>query len=659
MQPKLIFARALLALTLALFGAQALAAVTYFGTAGSPADNATQDDVTITITPPASMQAGDVPLVACASEGQNAGYTINNTNAGGQTWTSETVHGNDAVAKTLRLFWVAAFTGTWGTNPQFAPSTTGSFVAFTCRMWVFRGSSTSVTWAIDVAESATSYSAPGSPFDVTTTGQTLTGSSGVVINVDTAIGGLPTWSNQSSGSGWVAPTPAQVRNTYGAHSLAMLYKIYSASGASGNVTNRQSATGYPGWKVIISLKEVGGVTPAFSAGPTLNSASATGYTLGYTPNCTGNSYWVATVKGSGTPTSAQVVAGQNSSGAAAVATANEATTASTPDSIVLGSSLDFPTHDIHGVIRCSSTNSAVNSLTNQVKAAPSGKQYSTFASVASGTFYSSISSPAVAAGDIREVDLVMSPSAVALNPATDGNDSFGSDGSRVYYDGRLYDDSAGGWMSISGGGSTFRVWFNNHAPVAPDFPGGALERVLDQDTAMSIDVCDGWFDAENDVLTATNSSTGTGTGADKRPANTSFGGTGNRTWSGNPNAEGVGTFSAVCTDPPGDSDTLLYSWQVIDTLPVPDCTTAHIDVTACYGLMRGAHIDNGLTLNITGYQYSATVPGGGVISTNPTAGTEVEEYSTVNAVVSLGKAFSGGSTREQRLRRRRSGMHTR
>lgn len=239
-------------------------AATYYGTAGSPADNAAQDDVAITITPPASMQAGDLPVVICVSMVQSPTYDISVTTTGGQTWTADTVQTNDATYKTLKLFYVSAFTGSWGANPVFTPSSVGTFSPYMARMIVIRGTSTASTWALDQAAQHSTYTAPGSPFTMTRAGQTSTGASGVNLAFFTALGGLPTFGSLTAG--WANPGgTTQFRNTYNNDLvLGIAYRLFTSAGASGSVSMNQSATGYAGRTSIITFSET---VPSLSPPP--------------------------------------------------------------------------------------------------------------------------------------------------------------------------------------------------------------------------------------------------------------------------------------------------------------------------------------------------------------------------------------------------------
>jgi hypothetical protein len=227
-------------------------AVTYFGSASNVADNSAgfDDAAYEAITPPASMVTGDLALVLAAEATSSGAITVGTT--GGQIWTSLTSNESASPQICQRLFW-CRFNGTWSTNPTFAPAHVGDFQDFSAIMVVFRPSSGANLWSVDVAESAATYTAPGTPFDVTTTGQTAIGTSGVFVNIDTCVG-VPTWAIQTGG--WSNPTNTQWRNSANnLLSTSIAYKIFTGAGASGSVTNRQSVTGYAGWKSIITFAE--------------------------------------------------------------------------------------------------------------------------------------------------------------------------------------------------------------------------------------------------------------------------------------------------------------------------------------------------------------------------------------------------------------------
>ena len=147
-------------------------AITYYGTTSSPADNGTSTATTITLTPPASMTAGDLVYVQCRQRG-SATFSVGVD--GGQTWNSLTRATGTNIAH--QAFW-CRFDGTWDANPRFDFSAGTNTNAF---MVVFRPTSTSMQWSVDTAESNNPFTAPSTPFTVSITGYTPNNNSNVSI----------------------------------------------------------------------------------------------------------------------------------------------------------------------------------------------------------------------------------------------------------------------------------------------------------------------------------------------------------------------------------------------------------------------------------------------------------------------------------------------
>jgi len=116
-----------------------------------------------------------------------------------------------------------------------------------------------------------------------------------------------------------------------------------------------------------------GVAPSFSAGPTLTSANTDGYTFGATSNQTATWYSIALLKGSPTPTGAQVKSGSPTGFVTRVSTALTASVAGT----LSFTALTFPFYDVYHVVDNGSGTSAVASNTALFKSPPAGKQYVT------------------------------------------------------------------------------------------------------------------------------------------------------------------------------------------------------------------------------------------------------------------------------------------
>jgi hypothetical protein len=120
-----------------------------------------------------------------------------------------------------------------------------------------------------------------------------------------------------------------------------------------------------------------GSAPSFSAGPTLSTANTDGYTFAATSNQTATWYAIALLKGSATPTGAQVKSG---SPTGFVSRFSAALSSGVAGSLSL-TGLTNPIYDIHQVVDNGSGTSAVSSSTALQKAPPAGKQYASIAIV--------------------------------------------------------------------------------------------------------------------------------------------------------------------------------------------------------------------------------------------------------------------------------------
>ena len=225
-----------------------MSAPTYFGSAAVPADNVLNASTQITITPPASMQAGDLVVVVCHSR---ASATWSNGVTGGQTWTAETAYQSSAAGAFCRIFW-CTFTGTWAASPRF-DSTSGTITS--AFMHVFRPDSTSKIWGIDVAQATTQFAAPTTPFTVTRAGLTN-------VNADTVTlacfhsGDDNTWGSMS-GTGWVLTGSAQYRNAVVANQTSATF-AHHLDGPAGSVVpsvskNQATLGGDAGVTAIIAF----------------------------------------------------------------------------------------------------------------------------------------------------------------------------------------------------------------------------------------------------------------------------------------------------------------------------------------------------------------------------------------------------------------------
>ena len=223
-------------------------AITLFGTASSPADNGTAAADPTIVTPPSSMQKGD--LVFMTAVARTSSITPAISQAGGQTWTSLNVR--NQTFNSARSFW-CVFNGTWTANPSVSfGATTNNSV----RMLVYRpNSGVLATWSIDVAEVSGVYAAPSTPFTVTITGIT-TITAGALVLAGWTSADDNTW--ESLTAGWNAFTPSQVRNLAGSDtSITDAWMIKASPGSTANVAQNQVASaGDAGTKTIIAFKEI-------------------------------------------------------------------------------------------------------------------------------------------------------------------------------------------------------------------------------------------------------------------------------------------------------------------------------------------------------------------------------------------------------------------
>jgi len=204
------------------------------------------------------MAAGDLVYVIFAY--RDAPDTLSVSNAGGQTWTSET---NDAGGSmTARRFW-CTFNGTWSADPTFTAVVNRSYAKISAVMLVFRPSG-SPTWAVDVAET-TNVVSLSSPWDVTATGQTAIDASTVSIATWVSTVTSPPVAALQTG-GWTNPdAQTQWRNTNGTSTdliISAAYKIQTSAGATGNVVNRFTDVATSVYWTMQTLKDQS-AAPAF------------------------------------------------------------------------------------------------------------------------------------------------------------------------------------------------------------------------------------------------------------------------------------------------------------------------------------------------------------------------------------------------------------
>ena len=244
----------------------ASAAITYFGSASTPADNGANLTNPTVVTPPASMQTGD--LVVMVAQVRNTTGTITISATGGQTWTSETQQ--DASNARMRVFW-CTFNGTWSANPSV---TMGSTLDNILTMHVFRPTSGTNGWALDVAQSSANFSAPAASLYRVTVPSITTVTDGAVA---LAIWGSPddnTWGGLTPN--WNTLGSAQYRNTSGSDaSQTLAYRVMPKAGATGAVSKNQTLNGGDAGRYItMAFREVAPTKIYRSVAPGATSALA-------------------------------------------------------------------------------------------------------------------------------------------------------------------------------------------------------------------------------------------------------------------------------------------------------------------------------------------------------------------------------------------------
>ena len=257
-----VLQKVIVSVALLTTGVPALAAITHLGMSVTPSDNTAQtDSASISLSPVNGMVAGDLVIVEAVL--RDLGETISVNASGGQSWTAGTQHSSGS--HRTRLFY-CIFNGTWSGNPSWQTDIHfGS--PFSLLMDVYRPSS-SGTWSVDVAESFTTGNGSGTPaVDHTISGQTSTGASSVTLAIWSDADKFITWSLQTAG--WSNAGGAQLRNSSGSGlSISLAYKIQTAAGATGSVTNRASNTTFT-HRQIVTFKH-SAAPPTFTA-PTISS----------------------------------------------------------------------------------------------------------------------------------------------------------------------------------------------------------------------------------------------------------------------------------------------------------------------------------------------------------------------------------------------------
>jgi hypothetical protein len=249
-------------------------AITFFGSTGKPTDNQAGGIGNVTtvglVTPPGSMVSGDLCVFISVYDNPTTtrDWAPMIGNGDGQAWNDLANH--NGVPQNYRVHW-CQYNGTWTANPQNSYSGTALNNGTSAVLLVWRPTSSgTLPWTVDLGggETTSAYTAPTTPFNVVTPGQTPVTASTVSLAIWTSLegtGGATTWALQTGG--WTNPSGAtQWRNLYGSSpgpSISAAYKIQTSAAATGSVTNQQNAVGHPGWQTMITFAEAAAAAPVF------------------------------------------------------------------------------------------------------------------------------------------------------------------------------------------------------------------------------------------------------------------------------------------------------------------------------------------------------------------------------------------------------------
>ena len=207
---------------------------TYFGSSSTPADpGAAIGPTPAAVVPPAGMQAGD--LVIMYGEYRAVGIAISINQAGGQTWNTATTY-SPGSNQGIAIFW-CTFNGTWSANPSIRVPA-GNVQALSTIMYVYRPSNPNSSWGVNfVGANANSGTNPNTITGVPTT------LSNTVTMAFWSSAAANTWGTLAGASWSKTGLSAQYRNTStSGQSHTAAYRLMSAAGATGNVSQTQSAT---------------------------------------------------------------------------------------------------------------------------------------------------------------------------------------------------------------------------------------------------------------------------------------------------------------------------------------------------------------------------------------------------------------------------------
>lgn len=235
-----------------------------FDVASNPAHDGSEVGAQLTVTPPASMVAGQLVIVAQVTKSGSATFAVGVT--GGQTWIDEgfvTISTNRVIQ-----VWSCIFNGTWAANPRFDVSAVGN--NHSVAMGVMNPSS-GFHWVGAGTDSGTQNgSAPSTPFDITLTGVTTSGPNRIAVSFVMSTDDNE-WTVQTGGWNHII----RVDNLGSTDSsMAMAWKDMPSAGGTGDVVWRQTQNGGDVWigRIMTFYEEADGGGPTTQAFPVVVAA---------------------------------------------------------------------------------------------------------------------------------------------------------------------------------------------------------------------------------------------------------------------------------------------------------------------------------------------------------------------------------------------------
>lgn len=386
----------------------------------------------------------------------------------------------------------------------------------------------------------------------------------------------------------------------------------------------------------------GGGSPTFTVGPT-ETPIADGFNIAGTITCTGTCTVeaVACAPGDAVPTANEIEAGQCGGGNAALMNASEVWTTAVGNDFNMTSANKPGRFDVYVSGTNGTTDTSVNSLTDQDRAPRAGFAFIAHTSVSTTGICDLDSSfnPDCATGDVFEYE-------DDTNEDADCNVSFEADGDFILTpvaagdcDNKRtfnisYEDVSsatdGLFTAPTAGNFTTDdlVCVNNTAPAALDANTELV--VLVEDAVMNaLDLSGRFTDADGDTLTFTETGVGT------IPTGTALGGTGNKDWTGTPTTEDEGgealTFTG--TDECGATATHNIQVYVINTWTVPNLDNLGASAASAAIVAAAPWRANDPGLSIIGYICGTGQGFLNVADQDPNAAAQATAFQTIEVSI--------------------------